>query len=156
MSNPKLPGGAARSPQDIWGGAILVLISAFALILVQDLPATGRVGFASGTAPRLFGYGLLGLGLFVMVNGFFKEGPGIGKFSYRGMLTIIGSVLFFAFCIRYFGLAITGIPMVVIASFASPEARVKESVIFGAAITAFCAFLFPYALGQPIPLWPTF
>ena len=218
MNNPKLPGGAARSPQDIWGGLVLVLISAFALYMVQDLPASGRVGFASGTAPRLFGYGLLGLGLVVMIGGFLKEGPGIGtnllpillgtlfffavlagidyalnlfaksskivvldklsavigfliagglvawingfpkrdRFGIQGPLTIVGSVLFFAFAIRDLGLAVTGIPVVLIASFASKDAEWKEALIFGAAITAFCAMLFPIALGQPIPLWPTF
>jgi putative tricarboxylic transport membrane protein len=149
-------GGSARSPQDIFGGLFLIAIAALALYLVRDLPFSGRVGFASGTAPRLFAYGLGGLGLWIAITGFLKEGPGIDAFNWRGLVTIIGSVVFFAFAIRYLGLAVTGIPMVLIASFAAGDARIKEAVLFGGAITAFCCVLFPVVLGQPIPLWPQF
>lgn len=148
--------GAPRSLQDIAGGIFLVLIALLALYLVNDLPALGRVGFASGTAPRLFAYGLLGLGAWIAIAGFLSEGSGLDRWAVRGLITIIGSILFFAFAIRELGLAITGVPMVILASYASPDVRWKESIIFGIAITAFCALIFPYALGQPIPLWPTF
>jgi putative tricarboxylic transport membrane protein len=156
MNALKRSGGSARAVQDIAGGFLLVAIAALALYLVNHLPATGRVGFASGTAPRLFAYGLGGLGLWIAITGFFKEGPGIDGFNWRGLVTIIGSVLFFAFSIRIFGLAVTGVPMVVLASFAARDGRIVESVIFGGAITLFCCLLFPGALGQPIPLWPQF
>lgn len=148
--------GAPRSLQDIAGGIFLILIALLALYLVNHLPASGRVGFASGTAPRLFAYGLLGLGVWIAASGFINEGPGLDRWTIRGLVTIIGAVLFFAVSIRVFGLAITGVPMVVLASFASKDVRWKESIIFGIAITTFCAILFPFALGQPIPLWPTF
>ncbi|MCZ8261473.1 MAG: tripartite tricarboxylate transporter TctB family protein [Beijerinckiaceae bacterium] len=148
---------AARSPQDILGGIAMVLIGVLALYLVNDLPATGRVGFASGTAPRIFAYCLIGLGLAVTIIGWLKEGPGLERLAIRGPVAILGSVLFFAFAIRYLGLAATGVPMVLIATAAARENyRWKEALIFAIGITAFCAVLFPIVLGQPIPLWPTF
>ncbi|MCZ8186499.1 MAG: tripartite tricarboxylate transporter TctB family protein [Beijerinckiaceae bacterium] len=148
---------AARSPQDMIGGIAMVLIGVFALYLVKDLPAAGRVGFASGTAPRIFAYCLIGLGLAVTVIGWLKEGPGLERLSIRGPVAILGSVLFFAFSIRTLGLALTGVPMVLISTAAAQERyRWKEALLFAIGITAFCAVLFPIALGQPIPLWPTF
>jgi putative tricarboxylic transport membrane protein len=147
---------SARSPQDIFGGLLMVALALLALYLVNHLPAAGRVGFASGTAPRLFAYGLMGLGAFIAITGFLKEGPGIDAFNWRGLVTIIGAVLFFAFSIRTLGLAVTGVPMVVLASFAARDGKLVEAIIFGAAITAFCCVLFPTVLGQPIPLWPQF
>lgn len=135
----------------------MVLIGVFALYLVKDLPAAGRVGFASGTAPRIFAYCLIGLGLAVTLIGWMNSGPRLERLSIRGPLAILGSVLFFAFSIRTLGLAMTGIPMVLISTAAAREGyRWKEALIFAIAITAFCALLFPIALGQPIPLWPTF
>lgn len=147
---------SARSPQDIIGGIVLVLIALLALYLVRDLPATGRVGFASGTAPRLFAYGLIVLGAAVAITGWLKEGPAIEAFSFRGLIAILGSVVLFAVLIRTLGLALTGIPMVILASTAARDFRWKESTIFALGITTFCGILFPFALGQPIPLWPTF
>ena len=143
--------------QDILGGAFLVSMSALALYLVNHLPAAGRVGFASGTAPRLFAWGLLILGVMIVIQGFFsKRGEGVGETGWRGLITIIGSVLFFAFSIRTFGLAITGVPMVMLASLAAPGGNWKENIIFAVCMTTFCCVLFAKILGQPIPLWPSF
>ena len=150
------PGGSARSPQDIFGGLILMAIAGLALYLVKDLPAAGRVGFASGTAPRLFAYALLALGAAITVIGFLSEGPRIGRFNWRGLATILGSVLLFAAGIREVGLALIGVPMVMVASLADREFKAEEAMYFGIGITAFCGLLFPTVLGQPIPLWPTF
>jgi putative tricarboxylic transport membrane protein len=152
----KRPGGAARSPQDVFGGLFMVAIAVLALYLVNHLPASGRVGFASGTAPRLFAYGLLGLGAWIAIAGFLKEGPGIGSFNWRGLATILGSVVLFAIGIRYVGLALIGVPMVMLASLADHEFKAEESLYFGIGMTAFCGLLFPTILGQPIPLWPPF
>jgi hypothetical protein len=214
----KPPGGRARSVQDIVAGAVLIGIAVLALYLVNHLPAAGRVGFASGTAPRLFAYGLLGLGAWISIAGFLKEGPGVDsslapsvvglltffivmfavdtglntlskqtgivlfdklsaligfviagaivavangfpgkdRFGMQGPLAILGSVLFFAFTVRDLGLAVTGVPMIVISYFATREGSIMEALIFGSAMTAFCCVLFPGILGQPIPLWPTF
>lgn len=204
----------ARAPLDIIGGLLLVLLSAFALYYVRELPAAGRVGFSSGTAPRLFAYGLLLLGLIIAVQGFMKQGeavdgfgrgllfltgglaifgiayalmtaakltgtthglltallaivlvglvlymggfPAKDRFGLRATFAILGAVLFFGLTIRYLGLFITGIPMVIAASAAAKGFRPVESVAFAVGITIFCALLFSYTLGQPIPLWPNF
>jgi putative tricarboxylic transport membrane protein len=214
MPGSKHQGQSARSPQDIVGGLALIAIAVLALYLVKDLPASSRVGFASGTAPRLFAYALIVLGAFVAITGWIKEGPSIDKpaigtailsafvaavslvafylvktalgttaiavilillslvalvalaridgfpndnrFALRGMIAILGSVLFFAFSIRVLGLALTGVPMVLLATAAAPGYRWKEAIVFAIGITIFCGLLFPFALGQPIPLWPTF
>lgn len=152
----KRPGVSARSPQDIVGGLFLVAIAALALYLVNHLPASGRVGFASGTAPRLFAYGLMALGAWIAIAGIFKEGSGIGSFNWRGLFTILGSVVLFAVGIRYVGLALIGVPMVMLASLADNKFKAEESLYFGIGMTTFCGLLFPTILGQPIPLWPPF
>lgn len=144
----------ARALGDIIGGFLLIAIAALALYMVQHLPATGRVGFASGTAPRIFAYALGLLGAVIMIAGFFQQGTRLSGFNWRGIITILGSVLVFAFSIRTLGLFISGVPMMLLATAAAPGYRYKEAILFALAITGFCALLFPFALGQPIPLWP--
>lgn len=215
--NTKGPGVSARSQQDIFGGLLLMAIAGLALYLVNHLPAAGRVGFASGTAPRLFAYGLMALGAWIAIAGFIKEGPAVAatllpavlgvlvffgvmkgidlgfdalarssglkildkisamvgfvvaaalvawvngfpredRYGMQGPLAILGAVLFFAVMIRDLGLAVTGVPMVMMAAFASAERNYLESFLFALGMTVFCAILFPITLGQPIPLWPT-
>ena len=41
---------------------------------------------------------------------------------------------------------------VVVGSFASPEARLKETLVFAAVLTALCIGLFKYVLRLPIPV----
>jgi putative tricarboxylic transport membrane protein len=65
-------------------------------------------------------------------------------------------VVFFGVSIRTLGLGITGIITVMLAGAAVDDFKIGEGIIFAAIMTGFCAFLFPFALGQPIPLWPTF
>ena len=45
-------------------------------------------------------------------------------------------------------------PLSLISAAGSKETKLVETVIWGAVLTAFCAFLFPYALNLPMPLWP--
>jgi putative tricarboxylic transport membrane protein len=92
----------------------------------------------------------------IIVSSFTNRGPKLERFPWRGPLFIIASVVFFGLSIRTLGLAITGVITVMLSGAAVEDFRLKEGIIFALAITAFCAFLFPFALGQPIPLWPTF
>jgi putative tricarboxylic transport membrane protein len=43
-----------------------------------------------------------------------------------------------------------------ISALGTPETRWKETTIVGVLLTAFCSFLFPYALGLPLQLLPAF
>lgn len=147
---------AGRSPQDIVGGALLLAIALVAIIGVQHLPASGRVGFAAGTAPRLFGYGLGALGIIIIVQGFMREGLSLERWSVRGPLCILGSLVFFALTIRTAGLAVTGVIAVLLAAAATADFRWREALVFAVGMTVFCGILFPTVLGQPIPLWPRF
>ncbi len=83
-----------RSPQDYYGGAILVAIALFALWASSDLPGMRGFAFGPGTAPRLFAYMLLGLGAAVALVGLLTDGPPGGEYSFSGPLG--GAVLIVA------------------------------------------------------------
>lgn len=147
------PNGA-RAMQDIAGGLALVAIGLVALWLVQRLPATGPMGFGSGTAPRLCAWAVIALGGLIAVIGWFSEGPGIAPFGWRGLLTILGAVVLFALALPKLGLIATGIPVMLLAASAAPDFRWKEGLVFAAVLTVLSAALFRYGLAQAIPIWP--
>jgi putative tricarboxylic transport membrane protein len=66
------------------------------------------------------------------------------------------SILSFAVAIRPLGLVISAFITFLVSALGTPETRWKETIIVGIALTAFCSFLFPYALGLPMQLWPPF
>ncbi len=112
--------------------------------------------FGAGTVPRLFCLLLGLLAVLIIISSFTTRGPKLERVPWRGPVFILASVVFFGLSIRTLGLAITGVITVLLSGLAVEDFKIGEGVIFAVAITAFCAFLFPFALGQPIPLWPTF
>jgi hypothetical protein len=82
-----------RSPQDYYGGVALAAIALFALWASSDLPGMRGFAFGPGTAPRLFAYFLLGLGVVVALIGLLTDGPPSEPFSFSGPFG--GAVLLF-------------------------------------------------------------
>jgi putative tricarboxylic transport membrane protein len=145
-----------RGPQDFIGGLAMVAIALFALWASSDLQGMRGFSFGAGTAPRMFAFLLLGLGAAIAVIGVLSEGPHLAKYHWRGPFFVTLSILSFAFTIRPMGMIFAAMTSFLIAGCGSPETRWMETVIVGACLTAFCALLFPYALGLPLQLLPTF
>ena len=73
-----------RSPQDYYGGVALAALALFALWACNDLPGMRGFAFGPGTAPRLFAYFMLGLGVVVALIGLLTDGPPSEPFSFSG------------------------------------------------------------------------
>jgi putative tricarboxylic transport membrane protein len=145
-----------KGPQDFVGGLALMAIAAFALWASSDLQGMRGFSFGAGTAPRMFAVLLLGLGAAVAVVGLVTEGAKLASYAWRGPLFVTLSILSFAFTIRPFGVIISAFLSFMIAALGTPETRWRETTIVGVLLTAFCSFLFPYALGLPLQLLPSF
>jgi putative tricarboxylic transport membrane protein len=145
-----------RNPQDFVGGIALMALAAFALWASSDLQGMHGFSFGAGTAPRMFAVLLLGLGAAIALVGLLTEGPHLATYAWRGPLFVSLSILSFALTIRPLGLVISAMASFMIAALGTPETRWKETIIVGICLTAFCSFLFPYALGLPLQLKPQF
>lgn len=146
--------GFIRNPQDFWGGVGLVAVALFSLWAGSDLPGLRGFAFGPGTAPRLFGWLLVGTGALVALNGLIAHGPPLEKWGIRAPVLFIASVVFFGATIRPLGMIIAAFFTLMIAAAASKEVRWVESVIWSAVLTAGCVALFIYGLNLPLQLWP--
>jgi putative tricarboxylic transport membrane protein len=148
--------GPIKSPQDFIGGVALLAITVVAYFAMSKLGVMRNFSFGAGTVPRLFCLLLGLLSALIIFGSFTNRGPKLERIPWRGPIFILVAVVFFGLSIRTLGLAITGVITVMLAGAAVDDFKIGEGLIFAVLITAFCAFLFPFALGQPIPLWPTF
>jgi putative tricarboxylic transport membrane protein len=153
-SEPQSRGSFIRGPRDFYGGLALLVFSVFAYWASYDLPGMRGFAFGPGTAPRMFAVVLGLLGVAVAVTGLLVKGPSIERFYVRGPFFISLSVVLFAWLVRPLGLVIASFLSILAAAGATPEARIIETIIWGALLTAFCCFLFPYALNLPMQMWP--
>jgi hypothetical protein len=74
----------------------------------------------------------------------------------RGPIFVTASILAFAAMIRPLGLIVASFLTFVVAAVGSRETRWTESLLMAVGMTAFCTFLFPYALNLPFQMWPPF
>ena len=145
-----------RGPQDFIGGLAMAAIALFALWASSDLQGMRGFSFGAGTAPRMFAFLLLGLGLAVMVVGIVSEGAHLSHYAWRGPLFVSMAILAFALMIRPMGLIVSAFASFMIAALGTPETKWKETIIVAVCLTAFCSLLFPYALGLPLQMLPKF
>src|SRR3954463_2921358 len=145
-----------QNPQDVYGGMALILLALVAFVASNELPGMRGFAFGPGTAPRLFAFALAILGVGVVVGGFLKAGPDVSPYAFRGVIFIIGSILAFAASIRPLGLVIASFATMIVCAAAAEDVKWRESIVVAAAVTAFCAVLFPYGLNLPFQLWPRF
>ena len=148
--------GPIKSPQDFVGGVALLAISIVAYVAMSNLGVMRGFSFGAGTVPRLFCFLLAGLSVLIIISSFTNRGPRLERVPWRGPVFILASVVFFGLTIRTLGLAVSGVITVLLSGLAVEDFKLGEGIIFAVVMTAFCAFLFPFALGQPIPLWPSF
>src|SRR5215470_14590235 len=154
VPKPERRGSFVAAPRDFYGGLVMLAVALFALWASRDLPGMRGFAFGPGTAPRIFALVLGALGIVVSATGVLGKGPGIDRFYIRGPLFVILSVVLFAWLVRPLGLAIASFLSIMAAAGATPESRPLETIIWGVVLTAFCCFLFPYALNLPMQLWP--
>ena len=140
--------------QDFMGGLAIIAVAVLAFWLARDLPAGSGGGMGPGTLPKGLAvlFGLLGLAL--LLNSLFDQGPRLERWSIRGPLFILGALVVFGLAVRPLGLAVAGPLAIAIAALSSDEVRWKETLFFGVLMTLFCVGLFKFALGLPIPLAP--
>ena len=140
--------------QDFAGGLLIMAVGAFAWWEGRGLPGTGPGGMGPGTLPRSLALLLLALGLVLAIAAVARAGHVLDRWSLRGPIFILGALVAFGLAVRPLGLAVAGPLAILLGSCASGETRWGEALLYGVLMTAFCAGLFKFALGLPIPLAP--
>jgi len=142
-----------RSPQDFGSAIVIVSIGAAGVYFGADLAmgTAGRMG--PGYFPRLLSWLIIGVGLIVGLKSLAIDGPPIQPPQFRPLLFCSAAIIIFGYLMSYVGLFLTAIVLVLIAAYARRDVNVRETLIFGAAISLGSIVVFVYALGQPLPAW---
>ena len=129
-------------------------VCALAFWQAMQLPVGSLNAMGPGMMPAALSVLLAMLSVVLLIDSFKEAGPDITAPSFRGILFVLGAFVTFGLAVRPLGLAVAGPLAVIISGFASNETRFGETALFGLGMTAFCAALFKFALGLPIPLAP--
>ena len=140
--------------QDLLFGLFLVAVAAGTLVATRNLAVGHAADMGPGYMPRVVALALVGFGLFFSGRGLMRTRLGIAPVQLRPLLAILASVGVFALTAERLGLAIASVLAVILASFATREGRLVETVAFAVVLSGAAVLLFVKVLGLPIPVWP--
>ena len=150
--------------RDLLLGLFLVAVAAGALVATRNLNVGHAADMGAGYMPRVVSLALLGFGLFFCARSLWRAGllraalaqaalP-IEPVLLRPLLAVLGAVAIFALTAERLGLAIASVVTVVLASFATREGRLRETVPFALLLSGAAVLLFIKVLALPVPVWP--
>jgi len=142
-----------KSPQDLGAAFVFILIGAAGFYFGWDLRTGSASRMGPGYFPMLLSGCIILIGLVVGARALIIEGPAVERFQLRPLSLLVIAALIFGYLIEEIGLAISGVLMILVATYAGREARLKEAVILSIVLTAFSIIVFVWALGQPLPVW---
>ena len=143
-----------RGGVDFWSGLLLVAIASAALFYISSLEIGTALDMGPGYFPLMIAAVLAVMGAVLVVRGLAVEGPQVPPMNLRAGALILGSFLVFALMLDSFWLVVAILAQTVVASFASRESVLWQSVLFGAAMAAGSVALFIWLLGLPVEVWP--
>lgn len=161
------PTGRIRSPQNVAGGIVLILLAVSAIWLTIDLPRGTLNSVGPAMLPQAIA-ALIGVcGIALLISGLTKPSDyEEAIWTLRGPLLVTCSIVIFALTIKpmhfgnldtpELGLVISGPLAIIIGGYASPEAKLRDLVLLALALTPFCMVLFGDMLNLPIPILPRF
>jgi len=143
-----------RHPKDFWSGVLFMGIGAFAVVAGSKYTIGTAARMGPGYFPRILGIMLLVLGALLALRAFRLTGDRIPGWKWRPTLLVLGSVVLFGAIVKFVGMAISTVLLILVASAASHEFRPKEAVISGVLLAALAVGVFVIGLNLQLPIWP--
>ncbi|HSN92822.1 MAG TPA: tripartite tricarboxylate transporter TctB family protein [Anaeromyxobacteraceae bacterium] len=147
-----------RDPRDFWAGVLFVAAGLAAIALARRHPFGTAASMGPGYFPTVLGGLLVLLGALTAGRSLRPSRPqaAVGAVRVRPVVLVLASVVAFAVALPRLGLLLASLLVVGVSRTAAPGFRWGEVLVFGAALTLFCAAVFVWGLKMPMPLWPAF
>ena len=143
-----------RHPKDFFAGLLFIAFGVAAIVIGSNYALGTAARMGPGYFPRILGLLLIALGLALALRALRLEGPPVPRFVWRPLLVVLGSVLAFGLMVNHAGVVVSTILLIVAASAASHEFRLRESLISGVALAALAVGVFVIGLKLQLPIWP--
>ena len=141
-------------PKDFYAGLLFVAFGVFAVIIARNYPLGTAARMGPGYFPRLLGILLIVLGAALSLTALRGHGPPLPGWKWRPVSIVLLSVVAFGLVLTHAGLVLSTIGLIVVASTASREFRLRESIISGILLAALSVGVFVIGLKLQLPIWP--
>jgi putative tricarboxylic transport membrane protein len=142
-----------RSAKDFWAGILYIGLGLSAVIIAREYGMGTALRMGPGYFPTVLGFLLTFIGVISVARSFIQPGSPIDRFTFKGLLLVLGSTLLFGFIVRGAGLVVALPLLVLISAHASVHFHWGPTLVLAAGLTAFCILVFAQGLGVPLPIF---
>ena len=138
---------------DVWAGLLFAAFGVAGLLLGADLPLGTARRMGPGYMPYGLSWLLIAVGALVALRGILGAHDVVERMRLRPFLGVLGGGIAFALLIEPAGILLASAGAIAGAAMADRNSRWVEVVLLAVVAMAFCAGVFVYLLGLPMPLW---
>jgi hypothetical protein len=164
LSPPSHPLLRLLRRKSVLAGLMFIVIAAIGLWASRNYPVGTALRMSTGYVPRLLCWLLMGLGAVVLVQGLLETpapeprhepSPQDGVIAQlRPVVLVTVGLIAFALALEPLGLVLAILVLTVIASFATRELKLWETLAAAAGLSVMTWAIFILGLGLPIQMWP--
>jgi hypothetical protein len=142
--------------KDFWGGVMLILIGAGAVIIAREYHFGSVLRMGPGFFPTILGVILIMFGLAIMIKGLIKGEKIRGLVSWRALILLSLSLILFGILIERAGLIPALAALIFCSAYASKEFKLLEVLLLVGVLILISVSLFVWGLGLPFTLIKSF
>ena len=152
--------------KNVLSGLMFVAIAAIGLWASRNYPVGTALRMGTGYVPRLLCWLLMGLGVIVLVQGLLETHPPEPAYErtpedgviaqLRPVVVVTLALIAFGLALETLGLVLSILVLVLIASLATRELKLWETLAAAAGLSVLTFVIFILGLGLTIPVWPDF
>ncbi len=137
-------------PQDFWSGLLFVAFGAVGAYLSSGFVFGALTKMGPGFLPTVLSYLMITIGALVTLRSFALKGGEIQPSAVKPQVLIVAAIVLFALMIERVGLVPTVFVVLIVASFAAEEVKLRDAVLLAAAMALACYLVFIVLLGLPL------
>lgn len=141
-----------RKPKDLALGLVFLGIAIGVGLYSREYEFGTSRQMGPGFMPLLLALLLGFFSVVLIVGSFFGEHEPAEPLGIRPAILVLSAATVFGFLVRPAGLALSIVALVIIAGFAHRPRKVVPLVLYAICLAAACVLLFPWMLGQQIPI----
>ena len=147
-----------RNHRDFWSGVLFIVTGVLFMILSRQYQMGTAAKMGPGYFPTILGGLMAVLGLMILVPSLSKRGPEVrvNRIDLKSIALILIAVAVYAATLPKLGFIVSLFLLILIASYASHEFKLKTTLLSSVVLLGFSYLVFVKGLELQFPFLPTF
>ena len=143
---------SVRNPADFWSGLLFLTCALSFLWTARSYDFGSPLRMGPSFFPVVLSVVLAMIGSVALLRSFVATGEPIGGFAVKGFLLVTLGTVLFAALIERTGIVVAVSAITLVSAYASVKFTWRQGVIMALLLSGFCALVFVYGLGVPMPI----